>query len=71
MKLKGSGSLTINGNTEDGLVCKNDLKLYNGTITVTAKDDAIRGNDSITIGNASATDYKNLKTPIPPAERVT
>lgn len=60
MKLKGSGSLTINGNTEDGLVCKNDLKLYNGTITVTAKDDAIRGNDSITIGNASATDYKNL-----------
>ena len=60
LKLKGSGSLTINGNTEDGLVCKNDLKLYNGTITVTAKDDAIRGNDSITIGNASATDYKNL-----------
>lgn len=61
MKLKGSGSLTINGNTEDGLVCKNDLKLYNGTITVTAKDDAIRGNDSITIGNDTATDYNNLK----------
>ncbi len=61
LKLKGSGSLTINGNTEDGLVCKNDLKLYNGTITVTAKDDAIRGNDSITIGNDTATDYNNLK----------
>lgn len=61
MKLKGSGSLTINGNTEDGLVCKNDLKLYNGTITVTAKDDAIRGNDSIVIGNDTATDYSNLK----------
>lgn len=61
MKLKGSGSLTINGNTEDGLVCKNDLKLYNGTITVTAKDDAVRGNDSIVIGNDTATDYSNLK----------
>ncbi|MDO4156067.1 MAG: carbohydrate-binding domain-containing protein [Oscillospiraceae bacterium] len=61
LKLKGSGSLTINGNTEDGLVCKNDLKLYNGTITVTAKDDAIRGNDSIVIGNDTATDYSNLK----------
>ncbi len=61
LKLKGSGSLTINGNTEDGLVSKNDLKLYNGTIAVTAKDDAIRGNDSITIGNDTATDYNNLK----------
>ena len=60
MKLKGSGSLTINGNTEDGLVCKNDLKLYNGTITVNAVDDGIRGNDSVTVGNDTNTDFSNL-----------
>lgn len=61
IKFKGSGSLTINGNTDDAVVCKNDIKIYNGNITVNAVDDGIRGKDSVTIGNDTAADYSNLK----------
>ena len=60
LKIKGSGSLTVNGNAEDGIVCKNDLKLYNGNITVNAVDDAVRGKDSVTIGNDTDTDFSTL-----------
>lgn len=60
MKLKGKGTLIVNGNTEDGIVCKNDLKIWNGNITVNAKDDGIRGNDSVRIGDPEATDYSTL-----------
>lgn len=51
LKIKGKDTLNVNGNTEDGIVCKNDLKLWNGTITVNAVDDGIRGNDSVRISN--------------------
>lgn len=64
LKLKGAGSLTVTGNTEDGIVCKNDLKVYNGTITVNAVDDGIRGKDSVTIGNASNTDFSDLNVTV-------
>ncbi len=61
IKFKGSGTLTINGNTDDAVVCKNDIKIYNGNITVNAVDDGIRGKDSVTVGNDTATDYADLK----------
>ncbi|MBQ8515184.1 MAG: carbohydrate-binding domain-containing protein [Ruminococcus sp.] len=61
LKIKGQGTLTVNGNTEDGIVCKNDLKIFNGTINVNAIDDAVRGNDSVTIGNDTDTDFSALK----------
>ena len=61
IKFKGSGNLTVNGNTDDAIVCKNDIKIYNGNITVNAVDDGIRGKDSVIIGNDTATDYANLK----------
>ncbi len=64
LKLKGKGTLVVNGNTEDGIVCKNDLKLWNGNITVNAKDDGIRGNDSVRIGDADATDYSTLSVTV-------
>lgn len=60
IKIKGSGTLTVNGNTEDGIVSKNDIKIYNGNITVNAVDDAIRGKDSVTIGNADNTDFSTF-----------
>lgn len=60
LKIKGSGSLTVNGNTADGIVSKNDLKIYNGNITVNAVDDAVRGKDSVTVGNATDTDFSTL-----------
>ncbi|MDE6781241.1 MAG: carbohydrate-binding domain-containing protein [Ruminococcus sp.] len=60
LKIKGTGSLTVNGNTADGIVSKNDLKIYNGNITVNAVDDAVRGKDSVTVGNAKDTDFSTL-----------
>ncbi len=60
LKIKGKGTLNVNGNTEDGIVCKDDLKLWNGTINVTAMDDGIRGNDSVRIGDT--TDSSNYGT---------
>ncbi len=66
IKFKGTGNLTINGNTDDAVVCKNDIKIYNGNITVNAVNDGIRGKDSVIIGNdekadGSAVDYSTLK----------
>ena len=56
LKIKGKGSLTINGNYQDGIVCKNDLKIFNGKITVNAADDGIRAKDSVTIGDTTKSD---------------
>lgn len=64
IKFKGKGNLTINGNTDDAVVCKNDVKIYNGNITVNAVDDGIRGKDSVTVGNANDTDYSALNITI-------
>lgn len=60
LKIKGQGTLNVNGNTEDGIATKNDLKIYNGTVNVTAKDDGLRGGDSVTIGNDTDTDFSSL-----------
>ncbi|MCD8187495.1 MAG: carbohydrate-binding domain-containing protein [Ruminococcus sp.] len=60
IKIKGSGTLTVNGNSEDAIVCKNDIKIYNGTLIVNAVDDGIRGKDSVTIGNSDDTDFSTL-----------
>ncbi|MGN0676810.1 MAG: carbohydrate-binding domain-containing protein, partial [Ruminococcus sp.] len=64
LKIKGSGTLTVNGNCEDGIVSKNDLKIYNGTVIVNAVDDAIRGKDSVTIGNADDTSFDKLNVTV-------
>ena len=53
IKFKGKGKLTVNGNAADAIVGKDDIKIYNGTLTVNAADDGIRGKDSVTVGNTS------------------
>ncbi|MGN1403356.1 MAG: carbohydrate-binding domain-containing protein [Ruminococcus sp.] len=67
LKIKGKGTLNVSGNCEDGIVCKNDLRIFNGTVNVTAVDEAIRGKDSVRIGdpdklpeNGGSGDYSNL-----------
>ena len=57
LKLAGEGTLTINGNCNDGISSKDDLDIDGGTVVVTAKDDGIRGKDSVVIrgGNISVT----------------
>ena len=56
IKFKGTGTLTVNGNQDDAIVCKNDIKIYNGTINVNAADDGIRGKDSVTVGDSTKSD---------------
>ena len=53
--LQGSGTLTINGNYEDGIVGKDDLKIVSGAYVVNSKDDGIRGRDSVYIVDGTFT----------------
>ena len=55
LKFKGKGSLIVNGNAGDAIVCKDDIKIWNGSLTVHAADDGIRGKDSIRIGDPDDT----------------
>ena len=67
IKFKGKGKLTVNGNAADGIVCKDDIKIYNGTLTVNAADDGIRAKDSVIIGSASdgeENDYSALSVTV-------
>lgn len=49
----GNGSLEVNGNYDEGITGKDDLRIENGNITVNSKGDAIRGKDSLTITNGN------------------
>lgn len=62
----GTGSLTVKGNCYDGIASDDELIINNGIITVTAKDDALRGKDFIKITDgtiqATATSGQALKS---------
>ncbi len=50
--LNGTGSLTIDS-TDNGISCKNDIKITGGTIDITAVSDAIEAEDSVAIADGS------------------
>lgn len=45
----GEGKLVVNGNYNNGIRTKNDLKITAGTVEVTAAKNGLRGNDSVEI----------------------
>lgn len=49
LTINGTGALSVSGNCADGIVCKDDLKLVGGTITVDAIHNGIKGKDSAAI----------------------
>lgn len=53
-------TLTINGNTDDAVICKNDIRFNSGNITINAVDDGVRGKDSVTIGKSGDTQTDSL-----------
>ena len=55
MDIEGEGTLIVNGHYNNGIGCKNDLKIESGTITVTAPNNALKGNDSVTVEGGSIT----------------
>ena len=52
LKIKGKGTLQVTGNCGYGIISKDDLKIYNGAITVTSVDACLKGKDSVKIGDA-------------------
>lgn len=66
LNLLGSGSLVVKASYNNGLHTKDDLKIKNLTLKVTAPNNAIKGNDSLTVesGNiiAISTSGDALKT---------
>jgi hypothetical protein len=55
LTISGSGSLTVDGNFNDGISSKDGLTVVGGTITVDAVDDGIRGKDHVVVDGGSLT----------------
>ncbi len=53
LTIKGNGSLTVTAHYNNGIGCKNDLRIKEGTITVSAPNNIIKGNDSVEIEEAT------------------
>ena len=49
LTINGSGALTVNGQYKDGIKSKDELTITGGQLTVSAKDDALTGKDSVAI----------------------
>lgn len=49
LAINGNGSLTVNGNYNDGITSRDSLYILNGNIDVSAKDDGIVGRDLLYI----------------------
>lgn len=55
LTIKGTGSLTINANYNNGIASDDDLKITGGLITVNAVHDGIKGKSSVSIKDAAIT----------------
>ena len=53
LTITGNGSLTVNGNSNDGIASKDGLIIAGGNITVNAVDDGIRGKDYVVVEGES------------------
>ena len=49
LSINGSGSLNISALHNNGISCRDDLKILNGDITISAENNAIKGNDSVSV----------------------
>lgn len=55
--INGSGRLIVNGNYNNGISVKKDLKIYGSSISINAVNNGIKGNNSVSIieGNVAIT----------------
>lgn len=53
LEIKGSGSLTVNGNYNHGIFSSNSIEIGNGNIIVNAKNDGIHANDTLAISGGT------------------
>ena len=55
LTISGNGSLTVEGNYNDGIASKDGLTIAGGSITVSAVDDGIRGKDYVVVEDSVIT----------------
>ena len=55
LKIGGKGKLTVVSENNKGIHSKKDLEVKNLTLTVSCMDNALKGNDSVTLEKATAT----------------
>lgn len=55
LKIAGKGTLTVVSEQNNGIHSKKDLEVKNLNLTVSCKDNALKGNDSVTLENATTT----------------
>ena len=55
LKVQGNGTLTVVSQNNNGIHSKDDLKVKNLTLSVTCVDNALKGNDSVTIESGTIT----------------
>lgn len=53
LTIAGNGTLTVNGNSNDGIASKDGLIIASGNITVRVVDDGIRGKDYVVVNGGS------------------
>ncbi len=53
--IEGNGKLTINGNFNNGIASKDDLRIKGGTVVVTAVNNGLKGKDAIELSDANVT----------------
>lgn len=55
LTINGAGKLTVQGNANDGITSKDDLKIMSGTIDVKAADDGMIGRDLFAVKDGAIT----------------
>ena len=55
LKIQGGGKLTVVSENNNGVHTKGDLRIRNLTLTVTCVDNALKGNDSVSIKSGTIT----------------
>ena len=55
LKIQGGGDLTVVSENNNGIHTKDDLRIRNLTLSVTCVDNALKGNDSVTIKSGTIT----------------
>ena len=55
LTVNGKGTLSVNGNYQDGIRSKDDLKIVGGNLDITAKQHGLKGKDSVSIKDGELT----------------
>ncbi|MFC4303288.1 carbohydrate-binding domain-containing protein [Cohnella boryungensis] len=55
LTINGSGSLTVQANSNDGITSKDDLKIVGGTLEIDAADDGLVGRDLMAVQEGTIT----------------